>query len=530
MHFSSSSSLGRERGREGEAREGKTERKKERKKEMLDGLLGRGFSTKCKSKVEIIRRRIDLIRRKRTSMIRFFKKDIAELLSSGLDLNAYSRAEGLIVELNISSCYDLIEQFCGCILEQLSSMHKQREFPPECREAASSLMFAAARFADLPELRDLRNLFTERFGNTVASSANQELMEKLSPKPSSVEQKLKLMQEISQEFSVNWDPKALRDSNASMYSSDQPKPHNLSEDGTFTKTERQEMHGEQYTPGTRYTRRQELNAYGKEADSVASEKDYKQVGTDITCKKESLENFKPRNHNKIPPYTSQRGSKYGTDLQVLGSNSNHKEPPYQFAGDNGHGKQDFKPEGSNGFGDGNGHDLDQDKSASNPKPKPRSVRRKHLKPPVEESAATPEAIEHTKIRSSGSRRVHENGHSHPTSNVDQDEEKIMDELLMRYSNKKSPDITGVHAAHHVVDTGESLPSQNNGSNRSNSESARHHIRAMSLPRKPTATEVPKVTARAASFQPEMLNGHVHPKLPDYDDLTARFAALKGRMG
>lgn len=42
-----------------------------------------------------------------------------------------------------------------------------RECPEECREAVSSLMFAAARFADLPELRDLRDTFTERYGKTL---------------------------------------------------------------------------------------------------------------------------------------------------------------------------------------------------------------------------------------------------------------------------------------------------------------------------------------------------------------------------
>ncbi|KAJ8624212.1 hypothetical protein MRB53_032742 [Persea americana] len=36
-----------------------------------------------------------------------------------------SQAEGLIVEMNLSSCYDLVDQFCGSMLGQLSSMQKE---------------------------------------------------------------------------------------------------------------------------------------------------------------------------------------------------------------------------------------------------------------------------------------------------------------------------------------------------------------------------------------------------------------------
>lgn len=37
----------------------------------------------------------------------------------------------------------------------------------------SSLMFAAARFSDLPELRDLRDTFQERYGNSIEHSVNK---------------------------------------------------------------------------------------------------------------------------------------------------------------------------------------------------------------------------------------------------------------------------------------------------------------------------------------------------------------------
>ena len=48
---------------------------------------------------------------------------------------------------------------------------------------------------------------------------------------------------------------------------------------------------------------------------------------------------------------------------------------------------------------------------------------------------------------------------------------------------------------------------------------------MPLPERPKAT-LANQTPRSASFQFQQHNRHVHPKLPDYDDLAAKFIALK----
>ncbi|KAF8407037.1 hypothetical protein HHK36_006162 [Tetracentron sinense] len=192
---------------------------------MLDGLLGRGFSSKCKSSIKIIRTRIDTIRKRKNATQNILKKDIAELLVKGHHDTAYRRAEELLVELKLSSCYDFIEQYCGCILKQLSVMQKQRECPEECREAVPSLMFAAARIADLHELRDLRDIFSERYGNSLESFLNPEFVEKLASKPPTMEKKLQLMQAITYEFSIEWDFKAFEQKmyNPPASAQDQPK-------------------------------------------------------------------------------------------------------------------------------------------------------------------------------------------------------------------------------------------------------------------------------------------------------------------
>ncbi|XP_056162037.1 uncharacterized protein LOC115671091 isoform X2 [Syzygium oleosum] len=202
---------------------------------MLDGLLGRGFTAKCKSLIKLTRSRIDVIRRKRQATQKFLKKDMADLLANGLDVNAYGRAEGLLVELTLSSCYDFVELCCEFLLKHMSTMQKQSECPEECREAVSSLMFAAARFSDLPELRDLRKIFQERYGNSLDCFINQEFSNKLAGIPSTLEKKVKLMHDIASEFSIRWDSRAFEQRMSRTSSTVQPKDHGLSNATDYSK-------------------------------------------------------------------------------------------------------------------------------------------------------------------------------------------------------------------------------------------------------------------------------------------------------
>jgi len=50
-----------------------------------------------------------------------------------------------------------------------------RDCPDECKEAVPSLIYAAARFGDLPELLELRTLFTEKYGNSLQPYINKEV-------------------------------------------------------------------------------------------------------------------------------------------------------------------------------------------------------------------------------------------------------------------------------------------------------------------------------------------------------------------
>ncbi|XP_047074912.1 uncharacterized protein LOC124684685 [Lolium rigidum] len=175
---------------------------------MFDSLINSKFYNRCKHAFKCIRTRLVVIRRKKQAMIGFMKKDVAELLSNGHDKHAFGRMDALIVEMNHAFCYDMIEEYCDFIGKQLNSLQKQRECPQESREAVSTLIFAAARFPDLPELCDLRHVFTGTYG-TLEPFISHKFVRKLQSDLFTDEEKFQVMQSVAEEFSVGFDRKAL---------------------------------------------------------------------------------------------------------------------------------------------------------------------------------------------------------------------------------------------------------------------------------------------------------------------------------
>ncbi|KAL6221796.1 hypothetical protein ACLB2K_005191 [Fragaria x ananassa] len=620
---------------------------------MLDGLLGRGFGAKCKSLIKLMKSRIDVIRRKRNATQKFLKKDIADLLANGLDINAYGRAEGLTVEVILSSCYDFVERCCDLVLKHLSVMQKQRECPEECKEAVASLMVAAARFSDLPELRDIRQLFQERYENSLDYCVDQKFVENIASKPPTLEKKVQLMKDIASEFSIKWDSWAFeqRMSKPPAFIQDKPKTY-----GSFPVTDDKGKlsNGKGAVPkGDRHDhvateRRRDPNGGQKLQnlkELIASSKDelddqtsHRHLGRDskslngqegslketeghgilfqerqeVAHKYEArredappkpvrlgsssrgkglerhyeAENFVPkRDGPDIPPHVKpnvagppvksdgkdsfagrEEGtpklkpfSNYGLPPPYVKSNVRAKDRKHDasLGHDNSLGtgistdpaayKRAFAENVLERVQLGRDHDrratakvdnydhekehIHQGDIATNSIPKPRSSRRR----PSRSRSSTNDAgnnedtgVVMSKPRSRSRRRddsrrglqlLFDDDHHHRKD----DDERRIDELLLHYSKKPSNIEPGQsrrksksrHASRDERAEGVSEPT---------------HVRSNSLPHEHSGpSETPKVFARASSFQPDGSNArHVHPKLPDYEDLAAKFAALRGR--
>ncbi|XP_073293625.1 uncharacterized protein [Primulina huaijiensis] len=171
-------------------------------------------SSKCKTTAKMAVARIKLLRNKRDVVIRQMRRDIAMLLESRQDATARIRVEHVIREQNIMAANELIELFCELVVARLSIIAKQRECPADLKEGISSLIFAAPRCSELPELLSIRDVFQKKYGKDFVSAAtdlrpnagvNRMLIEKLSVKTPAGEIKLKVLKEIAKEYQVEWD-------------------------------------------------------------------------------------------------------------------------------------------------------------------------------------------------------------------------------------------------------------------------------------------------------------------------------------
>ncbi|MED6120704.1 hypothetical protein PIB30_023469 [Stylosanthes scabra] len=179
-------------------------------------------------------------------------------------------------------------------------------------------------------------------------------------------------------------------------------------------------------------------------------------------------------------------------------------------------------------------------AAEAPELKPKSVRRKHSKSRSNHDDASNEDAEAG--RKSRSRRRDESRRGlqilfdderHKTD----EDERIIDRLLIHYSKKPSIPVPEKSRRKSKTRHGHQIDNSTvkNGTLSGPDETpgmVAHPPRSASLPHEESGTmEVNKVKIfnRAASFQPDGSKEarHVHPKLPDYDDLAARMAALRG---
>ncbi|TKY64500.1 IST protein [Spatholobus suberectus] len=375
---------------------------------MFRWLLKPRFYSKCLSYVKFMKTRLETIQKRKKAVQKFLKSDIAELLRSGFDYDAYKRAAGLLFEQNMLSCYELIEKFVGCISDHVEDLTKQKDCPDECKEAVPSLMYAAERFGDLPELRHLRTLFTEKFGNSLEPYINKEFVEKLRRDPPTREMKIRLLYDIAQEFSIVWDDEALRQSLYTQSSLCDERPN----------------------PGGEHTNGRDCNtSKGKERDTLP-------LG----------------------------GNDFNNDSWIHQSSSDNETS------------------------------TSQDKGSSS----------SSLGSVSEDEVETKRPISYRLIPPPYLKQKTNKGESNSKKTTDSD-----DATVDSGGNKSGKE----------YDTGQ------------NRKRATSHVRGKSLPSEPaTSVETSKGHTRAISSESGVRGGawHVHPNLPDYDELRARLLALRQR--
>ncbi|WOH15493.1 hypothetical protein DCAR_0935034 [Daucus carota subsp. sativus] len=182
---------------------------------MLNQLFSRGLlGPKCKTCLTLAISRMKLLQNKRDVQLKLMRKEIAQFLQAGQESIARIRVEHVIREQNIWAAYEILEMFCEFILARVPILESQRECPSELREAVASIIFAAPRCSDIPDLLQVRNLFAAKYGKEFIAAAselrpdtsvNRTIIEKLSVSTPPGAIRLKVLKDIAQEHNVVWD-------------------------------------------------------------------------------------------------------------------------------------------------------------------------------------------------------------------------------------------------------------------------------------------------------------------------------------
>jgi len=280
---------------------------------------------------------------------------------------------------------------------------------------------------------------------------------------------------------------------------------------------------------------------------------HKQLAEDIQVRalrkwqEDVTDRAKPNFKNAMPPpYVKPRKSRHKSDL----SSRHASDGVYvhdKDASTLNRGRKSDKSDGVASPVNENGLGLlteiyYRDASSGEFTPRRRSHRRKHSRSmstqddKIDGKAERDE--ERVLKRVSTSRRRHESRKGLlilvDDEHYEDEEERMIDRLLLHYSRKTSsfdPGKSSVKTNNEVKDLSKSPQHKSLEETKANDVSTPMTSRSVSFPpRQVIVPEPQKVFARASSFQQHSPAKHVHPKLPDYDDLAARFAALKANKG
>lgn len=178
----------------------------------LDALLGRTFKTnKFKSLLNLALTRLSVLKNQRQVRCSQATSDVTELLKLGQHENAYHRVDQVIKDQNTLDVLFFIHGYFTLLLDRVHLFEHNRDCPDELLEAVSSLLFAASRIGEFPELQEIRNVLVSRFGKDIAARSielrsncgvNPKIIQKLSTRHPPREVRMKVLKEIAAENNI----------------------------------------------------------------------------------------------------------------------------------------------------------------------------------------------------------------------------------------------------------------------------------------------------------------------------------------
>ncbi|MCL7022074.1 hypothetical protein MKW94_012723, partial [Papaver nudicaule] len=178
----------------------------------IDALLGRNFKVaKLRNLVNLSVSRLAVLKNQRQVRCTHARSDVVQLLNLGHQDRALLRVEVVIKEQNMLDVFGMVESYCHLLLERSVLIGNSKDCPHELDEAISGLIFAASRCGEFPELQEIREMFTSRYGKEFTaravelrnnSAVNRKIVLKFSTRQPTLEDRMKVLKEIASENGI----------------------------------------------------------------------------------------------------------------------------------------------------------------------------------------------------------------------------------------------------------------------------------------------------------------------------------------
>lgn len=180
--------------------------------------LFRSFDAdKLRLKLKLAETRIELVKNKKTNEIKKQKIEIATLLKNNQEELARIRTEHLVCDDFRIEVLGIVGLLCALLKERTKLLENSKEIPFDMKESCATLVFAADRVSEIPELSDIKHQLQLKFRrellawlgteDSARANVNERVFKKLGVQPPNAFIVTSYMKYIAQDSGVEWEPK-----------------------------------------------------------------------------------------------------------------------------------------------------------------------------------------------------------------------------------------------------------------------------------------------------------------------------------
>jgi vacuolar protein sorting-associated protein IST1 len=170
-------------------------------------------ATKCKPQLKMAIQRVLIKTNKEKQKMMKDKKSIAKLLSENKEEKARIRTEAVVRGDFKLEALDILSLLCELLHERMGLISSLKECPPDMTASIATLIWAAPR-TEIPEFVNIAKLFKAKYGPAFFQRAqrntdgivNEQIINKLSVQPPNAFLVLRYMKAIAKANGVNWNP------------------------------------------------------------------------------------------------------------------------------------------------------------------------------------------------------------------------------------------------------------------------------------------------------------------------------------